>query len=69
MTMHHGPGEQQCIVGKLSSGRDQLQNTKDKFFKGRVQRLSIGKKVILVFPPSWKMRLIYGIALYTFGRF
>lgn len=60
--------EQQCIVGKLSRGRDKLQNTNDILLIGRVQLLFIGNKAIFFFPPSWKMIPIYGVALDTFGQ-
>lgn len=34
----------QGVVGKLASGRDQLQNTKGIFLMGSVQRSFIGKQ-------------------------
>ena len=45
----------QGVVGKLASGRDQLQNTKGIFLIGSVQRSFIGKQSF--FLPSWKIGL------------
>jgi hypothetical protein len=43
----------QGVVGKLASGRDQLQNTKGIFLMGSVQRSFIGKQSLFCHLGKW----------------